>query len=100
MLFDGGELRAVLSNTEGAIEMRNEYGRCHRVISKDEALALDLDLFIGVGNRRRVRFLRLRTQRFFLNAGSRTTQRLTDAAGQHIAHPLIREHRHPRDLTQ
>ena len=96
MLFDGQELRAVLGNTENTIELRNEYGRCHRIVSRDEALALDLDLFIGIGNRRRIRFLRQRTQRFALNAGSHTTKRLKDGSGTHIAHPLIREHRRLR----
>jgi hypothetical protein len=96
MLFDGQELRAVLGNTENTIELRNEYGRCHRIVSRDEALALDLDLFIGIGNRRRIRFLRARSQRFGLNAGSQTTRRLKDERGVNIAHPLIREHRRLR----
>jgi hypothetical protein len=51
--------------------------------------------FIGIGNRRRIRFLRLRTQKFMLNAGSHTTQRLKGADGKNIAHPMIRE---PRDV--
>ena len=93
MLFTDQALRAVLGTTENAIEIRNEHGRCKRAISQDEALALDLDLFVGVGNRRRIRFLRLRTQRFTLNAGSRTTQRPKDSNGKYVAHPLIREHR-------
>jgi hypothetical protein len=100
MLFDGQELRAVLGNTESGIELRNEYGRCHRTLSKDEALALDLELFIGIGNRRRIRFLRLRTQKFAVNAGSRTTQRPKNDSGQYIAHPLVQEHRVPRGLPQ
>jgi hypothetical protein len=93
MLFDCQDLRTVLGTTQNAIELRNEQGRCHRIVSRDEALALDLNLFIGIGNRRRIRFLRLRTQSFALNAGSRTTQRLKDASGTNIAHPLVREHR-------
>jgi hypothetical protein len=93
MLFDDHDLRAVLARTPNEIEIRNEYGRCLRTISPDEALALDLDLFIGIGNRRRIRFLRYRTQRFVLNAGSHTTRRLMDSTEKHIAHPLIREHR-------
>jgi hypothetical protein len=93
MLFDGQELRAVLGTTPNEIELRNEYGRCLRMLSKNEALELDLDLFVGIGNRRRIRFLRLRTQKFMLNAGSRTTQRPKNTAGRYIAHPVIREHR-------
>jgi hypothetical protein len=100
MLFDDQDLRAVLSITENPIEIRNDHGRCPRIISRDEALALDLDLFIGIGNRRRIRFLRLRTQRFALNAGSRTTQRPKDAGGKYIAHPLIREHRLARGISE
>jgi hypothetical protein len=56
VLLDGQELREVLAHTENTIELRNEYGRCYRVVSKREALALNLDLFIGIGNRRRLRF--------------------------------------------
>jgi hypothetical protein len=100
MLFDGQELRAILGTTSNDIELRNEYGRCHRTLSKDEALALDLDLFIGIGNRRRIRFLRLRTQKFALNAGSQTTQRPKNNAGEYIAQPLIREHRHIQGVVQ
>ena len=93
MLFDGQELREIIERTPNEIELRNEYGRCRRILSSTDALALDLDLFIGIGNRRRIRFLRSRTQRFTLNAGSHTTQRLKGQAETNIAHPLVREHR-------
>ena len=96
MLFDGQELREIVGRTMNAIELRNQHGRCCRVLSSAEALDLDLDLFIGIGNRRRVRFLRARTQRFLVNAGSQTTQRLKGDAGLNIAHPLVREHRPDR----
>jgi hypothetical protein len=96
MLFHGAELREVIDRTPSPIELHNEYGRCVRVLSSAEARALDLDLFIGIGNRRRIRFLRSRTLKFAVNAGSRTTQRLKDEAGVNIAHPLIREHRQVR----
>lgn len=93
MLFDGQELREIIGLTPNPIELRNEYGRCCRILSHAEALDLDLDRFIGVGNRRRIRFLRLRTQKYRLNAGSHTTQRLKGEGGMNIAQPLIREHR-------
>ena len=93
MLFDGQELREILGRTPNEIELRNEYGRCCRILSSVEALTLDLALFVGIGNRRRIRFLRRRTQKFAANAGSHTTQRLKDEAGVNIAHPLVREHR-------
>ena len=93
MLFHGAELREVIDRTPNPIELHNEYGRCVRVLSSGEALALDLDLFIGIGNRRRIRFLRGPTRNFSVNAGSRTTQRLKGEGGVNIAHPLVREHR-------
>jgi hypothetical protein len=93
MLFGGEELRDVISRTPNEIELRNEHGRCCRVLSIAEALALDLDLFIGIGNRKRIRFVRPRTQKYTINSGSRTTQRVKNDAGTNIAHPLIREHR-------
>jgi hypothetical protein len=93
MLFDGQELREIISRTPNEIELRDEDGRCYRRVSSAEALVLDADLFIGIGNRRRIRFLRRRTQRFVLNAGSRTTRRLQGEGGVHIAGDLIHEHR-------
>ena len=93
MLFDGAELRGFIDRTPDGIELRNEHGRCCRILSSAEALALDLDLFVGIGNRRRIRFLRGRTRNFTLNAGSHTTQRLKGEAEVNIAHPLVREHR-------
>jgi len=93
MLFEGQQLREVIARTPNQIELHNAYGRCYRVLSTVEALALDLDLFIGIGNRRRIRFLRSRTQNFPLNAGSHTTQRLRGEGEINIAHPLVREHR-------
>jgi len=93
MVFTGPELTSVLGHSGNEIEMRNEYGRYCRMISRDDALALDADLFVGVGNRRRIRFLRPRVATTILNAGSHTTQRMNDGFGVNIAHPLIREHR-------
>jgi hypothetical protein len=93
MLFNGQELREIVSRTPNEIELRNEYGRCCRILFSAEVLALDLDLFIGIGNRRRIRFLRWRAQKFAVNAGSHKTQRLKGEAGSNIAHPLVREHR-------
>ena len=93
MLFENQELREVIARTSNDIELRNAHGRCCRLLSGAEALALDLQLFVGIGNRRRIRFLRGRTQQFPLNAGSHTTQRLKGAAEVNIAHPVIREHR-------
>jgi hypothetical protein len=93
MLFDDQELRDMIGRTLNAIELHNEHGRCCRILSTSEALALDLDLFVGIGNRRRIRFLRSRSKKVEFNAGSRTTRRLKGESGLNLAHPLIREHR-------
>ena len=93
MLFEGQQLRELIARTPNEIELRNAHGRCCRMLSRLEALALDLDLFTGIGNLRRIRFLRSRTQQFPLNAGSHTTQRLKGDGEINIAHPLVREHR-------
>jgi hypothetical protein len=93
MIFDGEELREILGRTPNLMQMRNTHGRCYRMVSGAEALALDLELFVGIGNRRRIRFLRSRTSMFRLNAGSQTTRRLQGEGGVNIAHPLLREHK-------
>ena len=69
MLFERQELREIICRTPNVIELRNEYGRCCRTLSSAEALVLDLDLFVGIGNRRRIRFLRWRTRKFHTQRG-------------------------------
>jgi hypothetical protein len=95
MLFNGQELREIIGRTSNNIELRNAHGRCCRIFSSIDAVNLDLGLFVGVGNRRRIRFLRSRARNYALNAGSRTTQRVRGEAEVNIAHPLIQEHRLP-----
>ena len=73
MVFEGIELRERISRTPNEIELRSAYGRCCRVLSSADALTLDLDLFVGIGNRRRILFLRSRTQR--LRSTPEATQR-------------------------
>ena len=36
MLFDGPELQEILGRSDGEIELRNEYGRCTRILTRDE----------------------------------------------------------------
>ena len=99
MMFEGQQLREVIGRTPNEIELHNAHGRCCRTLSSVEALELDLDLFIGIGNRRRIKFLRSRTQKFPLNAGSHTTQRLKGEGQTNVAHPLVREHRSIRGTS-
>jgi hypothetical protein len=95
MQFEGQQLRELIARTPNKIELRNTYGRCYKTLSSVEALALDHldDKYIGIGNRRRIIFLRSRREMFALNAGSHTTQRLKGQGEVNIAHPLLRQHR-------
>ena len=93
MLIQGQKLREVLARTLNEIELRDQNGHCVRMLSKAEALDLDLDRFVDIGNDRRIRFLRSLTQRYALNAGSYTTRRPKGRDGKYIASPLVREHR-------
>jgi hypothetical protein len=97
MYFTGKELRRMIVRSAGSIELRNIYGRCARVLSNAEALLLDMDLFVGVGNRRRLRFLRPLESDVVLNNGSHTTRRLKLESGT-PCHQLIREHRPVRGV--
>jgi hypothetical protein len=97
MLFQDQELRELIARTPNQIELLNEYGRRCRMVPSADALALDLELFVGIGNRDRIKSLRPRTQQVALNRGSQTTQRLKGKAEMNIAHPLVREHRPFRD---
>ena len=91
MLFDGPELRKIVGRNLNAIELRNEHGRCWRILSRAEALTLDLGLFVGIGSR--VRFLARWFQTFAVKAGSRTSQRLEGEARLSIVHSLVGKHR-------
>jgi hypothetical protein len=93
MLFTGPELAELIGRSINEIELRNQYGRCCRMLSRQEALALDADSFVGIGNRRRIRFLRPLASHSILNAGSHTTRRMNNEFGESIAPPWIREHR-------
>jgi hypothetical protein len=93
MIFTGPELSDVLGRSGNEIELRNQYGRCCRVLSRNEALALDPEILVGVGNIRRIRFLRPRESNTFLNAGSHTTQRMKSQFGASNPPPWVREHR-------
>lgn len=99
MLFEGEELHRMIDRTPNPIEFHNEYGRCCRVYPREAALKLDCDLFIGVGNLRRIKFLRFRNPTYAVNAGSQTTMRLKGEDGANISQPCIREHRPVRDAA-
>jgi expansin (peptidoglycan-binding protein) len=93
MILSGNELIEVLKRSQGPIKLKNEANRTVRMMSASQALDLGTDMFVGVGNRKRIRWIRPVTTSVTLNRGSVTTERIKNADGQHIAHPQIREHR-------
>ena len=93
MIFTGSQLRDVLKRTEGVIQLRNQFNRTVRMMSASEAVLLDQDHFAGVGNCRRILWIRPLTMFVALNRGSVNTRRIRNADGHYIAHPQIREHR-------
>ncbi len=83
----------MIARTTGDIEVRNQDGGVLLYAYQRRSSHVGCEPVLGIGNRRRIRFLRPFTQQFLLNAGSRTTQRLKGAGNRHIAHPSVREHR-------
>ena len=94
MIFTGPELAEILSRSTNEIELRNLHGRCCRKISGVEALSLDSDLFVGIGNLRAHPFS---TATRVPNDPQRPAAvRLGDlrtGAGKLISPPKVREHR-------
>jgi len=93
MVLTGNELFDVLRRTQSPIKLKNEANRTVRMLSASQAMELDREMYVGVGNRKRVRWIRPVTTLVTLNLGSVNTKRIKNADGQHIAHPQIREHR-------
>jgi hypothetical protein len=80
MLFIGPELLDVLGRSSDEIQLRTQYGRCSQVLSGDDALVLNPSLFVGIGNRWQVRFLRPLELGAVLSAGCiRRSERTTDS---------------------
>ena len=95
MQFQGERLIEVLrSQEDGAVEIRSYSGRLRGDVSVAEAVRLaGGDCYVGVGNRRRIRYLRPLLERSALRAGSVFVRRLQNESAMHIAPPWIVEHR-------
>ena len=83
MQFEGEDLRGILNQQPDLVAIHDEGGfpRGEPLNPLLAVKCLNLDLFVGVGNRRRIRFLRGRTRTFSLNSGSHTTERRRDDWG-------------------
>ncbi len=95
MQFEGDALAAILAQQVEAVDIHDQ--NCYSRGAIPAALALRMvesDIYFGVGNRRRIRYLRPCTKsgRDWCG-GSQTTRRMKDTAGVIFSAPLIREHK-------
>ena len=98
MQFDGPRLIDILGDQSEDVGVKSGSYGIVAVVSPSEALQLaETGLYFGVGNKRRIRFLRRVGASAVLNAGSRTTQRIRNEAGAVCAAPFHIEHRHAGD---
>jgi hypothetical protein len=73
--FDGKSLLGILEHAENAIDLRDENGGLRGPISQRLALKLaESGSYVGIGNLRRIRYLRPLTRLCALNGGSHTTR--------------------------
>jgi hypothetical protein len=95
--FQGKALQKVLNITPSAVEIRDIKGHLIGKMSAEAILrkfsAEQWQFWVGVGNRRRIRYLRPLTARYKLNAGSATTTRVRNDSGLIMAPNFIVEHR-------
>ena len=102
MQFSGAALRGILANQRDALDVRDSNGDpiMLRVPVARALKDVDLERFVGIGNRTRVRYLRTVATTWTLNSGSRSTRTVradgscrTYGAGQLMANSrTLREH--------
>lgn len=97
MQLEASEAVRILRGQDCAIELKDEGGFvCGTVTPASAAFRIEAGTHVGVGNRRRIRFIRPLGSTMSLAAlrnGSRTVRRVTGAQHQIIAPHWIVEHR-------
>jgi hypothetical protein len=94
--FYGDELKQILRFQDKPVEVYDSGGFLRGEISGALAARMMLDAYVGIGNRRRIRYLRpLSTacELSDLRNGSRTTKRVRGNSGQFLGGHTLREHR-------
>ena len=99
MQFDGDTLRGILEGQACDLDIHdaNGFPRGKKLPAQIVLKYAELGLYVGVGNRKRIRYIRPRASVTLLNEGSRTTVRLR--AGDVPVPPMIREHLTTRCLS-
>ena len=95
MQFDGDALAGILAQQKQDVALRDANGyTCGDIPAALALRMVEHDLYFGIGNRRRIRYLRPCAQsRRDWCGGSHTTRRMKDASGVVFSAPLIREHK-------
>ena len=96
MQFYGDELKKILGGQDKSVEVYDSGGFLRGEFSSSVAARMMLQGYVGVGNRRRIRYLRpLNTAHELsdLRNGSRTTKRAKGDSGQFLGGHTLREHR-------
>jgi hypothetical protein len=102
MQFEGAELTGILRRQTEAVQIHDRIGRTVDVQTPGAAvLTAATGTCVGVGNERRIRFLRPMTTSWGLNSGSQTTRPMRAdgtgkyyGSGQLLGNPhTLREHR-------
>jgi hypothetical protein len=88
MQFEGSALTAILTSQYETVSIHNRFGYAERDVQPMKALWFtEHGSWVGIGNRRRIRYLRPRTTLFRLSAGSQTTERVRNDWGVIIGAP-------------
>jgi hypothetical protein len=76
MQFSGPQLRAILANQRDGLDVRDQNGGpvMVRVPVARALRVLDLERYVGIGNRARIRYLRPAVSTRGLGSGSQTTR--------------------------
>jgi hypothetical protein len=96
MQFDGEELRQILKRQTEGVEVYDAAGFARGELAAALAARMALSAYVGVGNRRRIRYLRPlkgASDPNDLHNGSRTTTRVKGTLDQFLGCELMREHR-------
>src|SRR3990170_68722 len=97
MQFAGQQLEAILSVQDRAVAVYDSDGFLRDEVRPKTAVRIAAaGNYVGIGNRRRIRYLRPLNGTFDLRRlhdASRTTRRVTNDEGQLIGGPWFREHK-------
>jgi hypothetical protein len=95
MQFKGVELAAILESQAEPVGVFDDSGLFREDAEPAIALKIACDgQFVGIGHRKRIRYIRPASTRLGCSGGGQTTRRIVNDAGVIISAPKIREFRY------